>query len=265
MQTLYINRYHIISLEFINNLFEKYEKWGKLLNHIKREDKVTLHMAKASIDVRAFHSYVKTKDIVIPNWEDSPRLCHVYWMGLEQWWQRDSERRTFFVTIKTGWLSVDQFDFFVELRWKRARATVDLWRNQNPQLLCKIHEGEKNGTGKRNRGRMFVHGLNIMHVSRGIQQNAWCAVLHRWKEEGISDSEHLCISWTTNGKMSLFVSRRLSILILNMTLLISIDGYRLHREIKMAPDTPTVSTLTRSRYQSKVSLWEKRKINELLF
>lgn len=118
-----------ISFRFNGNpkLFgKKNKRLGILLNHIRNNMilyMVLLYMAKASIDVRAFHSYVKTKDVVIPNWENSPRLCHVYWMG-PGWWQCDSERRTFFATIKTGWLSVDQFDFFVELRWKRARASV---------------------------------------------------------------------------------------------------------------------------------------------
>lgn len=202
-------------------------------------------MAKAfstSIDVRAFHSYVKTKDMMIPNWEDSPRLCHVYWMGPEQWWQRDSERRTFFVFIKTGWLSVDQFDFFVELRWKRARATVIFGETRIHRSSVKFTK-TKRTVPENEIVAECLYGLNIMNVSRGIQQNTWCTVFHRWEEECISDSEHLCISWTTNGKMSLFVTRKFSVLILNMTLLMSIDGYRFHREIKMAPVISTVSTL----------------------
>jgi len=35
-------------------------------------------------------------------WFQIERIHHVYtvyWMGLGQWWQRDSERRTFFATI----------------------------------------------------------------------------------------------------------------------------------------------------------------------
>lgn len=57
------------SLGFTDNpkLFERNEKLEKLLNHIRRDDEMTFYMAKASIDVRAFHSYMKTKDIRIPN------------------------------------------------------------------------------------------------------------------------------------------------------------------------------------------------------
>lgn len=58
-----------VSLGFIDNLklLEKSKKLRKLFNHIKNNMRGHYLEAKASIDVRAFHSYVKTKDITIPN------------------------------------------------------------------------------------------------------------------------------------------------------------------------------------------------------
>lgn len=176
------------------------------------------------------------------------------WPG--RWWQRDSERRTFFAT---DWLSVDQFDFFVELRWKRAWATVIFNETRIRSFSVKFTKTKK--TAPENEiVAECSYGLNIMHVSCGIQQNAWCAVLHQWKQERIRDSErYLCVSCKTNGKMPLLVfCSKFSILILIMTFFISIsiEGYGLRREIITVPIASTVSTLIQLRHQSTKLAYE---------